>query len=140
MNSDLARQLEEMGAEYSAVVGRLKRAREVEPRMMHVVMSRPSPALKAGYLVAASLAALVVCLVTMTAGRSAPRGAAEYRLADQGTQEAIREIIRTQNADGCWKSDFLTKRNAEALRLAQGGEARIAYKKACRAMRLKGIL
>ncbi len=140
MNGDLARQLEEMGGGYLAVVERLKRAREVEPRRMHVVLKRSPPALKAGYLVAASLAAFVVCSVTMTVGRSAPCGAGEYFLADQRTRSAIREIIRTQNPDGCWKNDFLTKRNAEALRLAQGAEARIAYKKARRAMRLKGIL
>lgn len=140
MNSDLKRQLEEMGADYGAVVERLRSAREVEPRVVCAVRANPPGAFKKSFLIAASFAAFAACTLTMCLERPVRSGATEYLLAEACTEKAIREIIRTQNPDGCWKSDFLTKRNAEALRLAQGGEARIAYKKACRAMRLKGIL
>ena len=52
----------------------------------------------------------------------------------------VSEMIATQNSDGSWKSDFLTRRNAAALKLSSDPAARIAYKKAARNLRLRGIL
>ena len=52
----------------------------------------------------------------------------------------IPEMIATQNPDGSWKNDFLTRRNAAALRICSDPAAQIAYKKAMRNLRLRGIL
>lgn len=49
------------------------------------------------------------------------------------------EIISQQNADGGWGSDFLTRQNAAALALAGDSAGRLAYKKAMRHLRLKGL-
>ena len=64
----------------------------------------------------------------------------EYRLALVADEASIGEIIRTQNADGSWNNDFLTKRNAAALKSCTVADARIAYKKAMRNLRLRGVL
>ncbi len=53
---------------------------------------------------------------------------------------SVDEMIATQNPDGSWKNDFLTRRNAEALRFCGTPAARIAYKKAVRNLRAKGVL
>ena len=60
----------------------------------------------------------------------APR---EYRAS-------VPEMIATQNADGSWKSDFLTRRNAAALKGCGDPAAQIAYKKAMRNLRSRGVL
>ena len=52
----------------------------------------------------------------------------------------VLEMIATQNPDGSWKNDFLTRRNAAALRICSDPAAQIAYKKAVRNLRLRGIL
>ena len=52
----------------------------------------------------------------------------------------ISEMIATQNPDGSWKNDFLTRRNAAALKSCDDPVAQIAYKKAARNLRLRGIL
>ena len=52
----------------------------------------------------------------------------------------ISEMIATQNPDGSWKNDFLTRRNAAALRVCGDPAARIAYKKAVRYLSFKGLL
>jgi len=49
-------------------------------------------------------------------------------------------MIASQNADGSWQNDFLTRRNAAVLAKCDGMEARVAYKKAMRNLRAKGIL
>ena len=49
-------------------------------------------------------------------------------------------MIATQNPDGSWKNDFLTRRNAAALRASSDPAAQIAYKKAMRNLRTRGIL
>ena len=52
----------------------------------------------------------------------------------------VDEMIATQNPDGSWKNDFLTRRNAAALKGASGPAAAIAYKKAMRNLRTRGVL
>ena len=52
----------------------------------------------------------------------------------------VSEMIATQNPDGSWKNDFLTRRNAAALRVCGDPAARIAYKKAARYLSFKGLL
>ena len=52
----------------------------------------------------------------------------------------VSEMIATQNPDGSWKNDFLTRRNAAALKSCGDPAAQIAYKKAARNLRLRGVL
>lgn len=167
MNRDLEEQLGELGDGCRAVVDRLTRSAEVEPRAdgakrpttycnMSYVLRRHR-----GWLVAASLLvlaglAVVFCPTTDSGERRAAEGrrkdrpdvytvrvtdaATEYTLAHIRSDEAVKEMIRTQNADGGWKNDFLTRQNAEALKLCGSEEAKIAYKKAMRNLRARGAL
>ena len=64
----------------------------------------------------------------------------EYLLAEMRDDRAVKEMIRTQNPDGSWKNDFLTRRNAEALSHSTDPEARVARKKAMRNLRARGLL
>ncbi|MBO7721599.1 MAG: hypothetical protein J6T01_04240, partial [Kiritimatiellae bacterium] len=64
----------------------------------------------------------------------------EYTLADTRSAAAVRELIATQRPDGGWRSDFLTRRNAAALKSCGDPAAVIAYKKAIRNLRSKGVL
>ena len=130
MNRDLEEQLDEMGPAYRAVVARLRAAREAGEDLRHK-----------SYLTAASVLVLLALAVVLIQphGRTAARpnvpanGPREYRAT-------VAEMIATQNADGSWKNDFLTRRNAEALRPCSDPAARIAYKKAIRNLRSKGVL
>jgi hypothetical protein len=65
--------------------------------------------------------------------------AREYQLAVVRDDRAVQEMIRTQRADGGWGSDFLTRQNAAALRLCAGEDARLAYRRAARNLRLRGL-
>jgi len=133
MNADLEEQLKEMGADYQSVVARLRAAKTVEPKT--VGLGRRSTA---EWLVAASLlialALSVLLLPSYPPHSSHPsRIPLEYRLSPA-------EMIASQNSDGSWQNDFLTRRNAEILAKCDGLAARIAYKKALRNLRAKGIL
>lgn len=149
MNRDLEEQLNEMGPAYRAVVNRLVGAYE-EPQ---TAVPRRFRLTASACLLAASVVFLLGMTVFFLAGRpggseTAPRvytvrageGARAYLLARTKDPEAIREILRTQKPDGGWGSDFLTRQNAEALRLCKGEAARIAYKKALRNLRARGLL
>ena len=172
MNKDLEEQLNEMGPEYRAVVARIRagleakgredfrrktrdvRGRETEdgrrntrPRVLRLSSQVLRP-----MLVAASLLVLLGLGViflrpegirreTLAASGSAT-GGREYLLAIAGNEASMREMIATQNSDGSWQNDFLTRRNAASLKL--WGErypaAQIAYKKAMRNVRTRGVL
>ena len=125
MNEDLEKTLDEMGAEYRAVVARLRNALEAgETRRRRQILP---------YLAAASLLA-ALCLSALLQPPSAavrPRyGAREYHMS-------VGEMVATQNPDGSWQNDFLTRRNAAALRNCP--DARVAYKKAVRYLAAKGL-
>ena len=145
MNRDLDEQLNEMGPEYRAVVARLRASggaedfrretRDGRRGFMSEVFRLKS------YLTAASLLVLVGLSVlflrtsdarreTRAAGAACPR---EYAMT-------VDEMIATQNADGSWKNDFLTRRNAAALKVCGSPAAQVAYKKALRNLRVRGIL
>lgn len=138
MNDDLERQLDEMGPDYRRLVGRMRAAFAAEPR--RGVLRR------AGWWMAAAALVLTVGLAAVF-GRGTTRPAEkvyavrvtdphnEYVLATLRNDEAVKELIRTQRADGSWKNAFLTRRNAEALRLCGSPEAHISYKKAKRWLR-----
>ena len=148
MNRDLDEQLNEMGEEYRTVVGRLKAA------YAPVADGRTGCPARS-YLVAASLAILLGLGIVFSTSRlfnsSTPQpnriytvratdAATEYSLAYIRNDEAVKEMIRTQNPDGGWKNDFLTRQNAEALKRCASPEAQVAYKKALRNLRAKGAL
>lgn len=143
MTRDLDETLTELGPAYRAVVARLVASdRAGEPPAGRSPGCGCGPWRRAaGFLAAASL---LVCagfaLVRSSASRPAAPAPAEYRLAQICDDTAVREMIRTQNPDGSWKNDFLTKRNAAALRSCSDAAARIAYKKARRNLRVRGLL
>ena len=133
MNRDLDEQLKEMGPEYRAVVMRLCAAREAQG-----IGDRGSWI--GGWLVAASL--LIVLGLGIFFSTSQPLnfstsqpayGAHEYQMD-------VAEMIATQNPDGSWKNDFLTRRNAAALKTCIDPAAQVAYKKAVRNLRVRGVL
>jgi len=139
MNKDLEEQLKELGPECRAVVDRLRMAKDVEPRVKGQGLRSRSTV---EWLVAASLLLALGLVIHLSSPlftsphpssplfTSVPR---EYRLTPA-------EMIETQRPDGSWQNDFLTRRNAEILANCEGAEARIAYKKAMRNLRARGIL
>lgn len=140
MNADLEKQLKEMGPDYRAVVDRLRAARAVEPESAPAVARPMTWRRTATWLVAAStvlVVGLTVHLTTRTSTSQIPQplsyGAREYHLS-------VAEIMATQRVDGSWQNDFLTRRNAEVLSRCKGAEEHIAYKKAMRNLRSRGIL
>ena len=131
MSKDLEETLNELGPEYRAVVGRLRAAREAQGNGERGTGNR-------GWLIAASLlvvAGLGVFFQTSQTSQTSQTlsyGAHEYQMG-------IPEMIATQNPDGSWKNDFLTRRNAAALRGSSNPAALIAYKKALRYLHAKGL-
>ena len=133
MSRDLEKQLDEMGPEYRAVVMRLRAAREAAQGI------RDQGSGIRGWLIAASLVVVVGLSVffqtsqTSQTSQTFPYGAHEYQMG-------VAEMIATQNPDGSWKNDFLTRRNAAALKVCGDPAAQIAYKKALRNLRSRGVL
>ena len=144
MNGDLESTLNELGPEYRAVVARLRSAREIEPSgtralsFTHTVWWR-----RAGYLVAASLAVVLGLSIFMQDAANAPRepyaGAKVYTVAYAPTEEALEVIVASQRADGSWTNDFITRQNAAALRASEDARMKIAYRRAVRYLRSKGL-
>ena len=137
MNRDLEEQVNEMGPDYRAVVARLRAAREAEPptRMGERRVTR-------GWLVAASLVVIVGFAAVFFSRPSGPLrpSCPLARSAPREYVMTVPEMIASQNPDGSWKNDFLTRRNAEALRCCGGAAAQVAYKRAVRNLRSKGLL
>ena len=141
MNADLEEQLAGLGPGYRRTVDRLLRAAEIAPR-------RAAPRPARHFLWAAS-ALLVLALAgawlgvrragVPRRGEPARRVPREYALAERGDAAAVREIIATQRPDGGWGSDFLTRRNADALSRSELPAARVAYKRALRNLRVRGL-
>ncbi len=160
MTEDLERTVAEMGPGYRELVERLTAAyRPLATPARPTARQGFGPLRRAaGYLAAASLAAavgLVAVLGVARVRRPAGPGAAvaasrvytvrastpenEYRLALIRDDAAVQEMIRTQRPDGSWRNDFLTKRNAEVLKDCPGEAAQIAYRKAMRNLRARGL-
>lgn len=144
MNGDLESTLNELGPEYRDIVARLKSAREVESSgtrafsFTHTVWWH-----RAGYLVAASLAVALGLSIFMQDAANAPRepyaGAKVYTVAYAPTEEALEVIVASQRADGSWTNDFITRQNAAALRASEDARMKIAYRRAVRYLRSKGL-
>ena len=139
MNGDLEATLDELGPEYRAVVARLRGARELQEIGRPVFRLR-SEVLRP-VLAAASLLVFAGLGVVFLGRKDFRRetsdavgyGPREYRLT-------VAEMVASQNADGSWANDFLTRHNAEVLRQSADPAARIAYKKALRNLRSRGVL
>ena len=165
MTEDLEETLRELGPGYREVADRLvaafrpadaKAVAASAPRRA-AAPERPASARRGrviGWSVAYLVAASLVVLLGMgflylhpphRAGASkvytvrATTAENEYLLALVRDDAAVMEMIRTQNPDGSWKNDFLTKRNCEALRMCRSPEARVAYKKAMRNLRHRAL-
>ena len=145
MNKDLETTLDELGSGCRAVVSRLKASRELE--LAGTACRRPQAAdfawRRAGYLVAASLSAAVAFLLFFRDAADAPRprfpSANIYTVAYAPTEEALEAIAASQRADGSWANDFLTQQNAAALRASGEERMRIAYRRAVRYLRTRGL-
>ena len=142
MNRDLEETLNELGPDYRAVVARLRAGREAASGSRSSGDSRSSS--RVAYLVAASLLVLIgLTVVHLSQSQSqsqttnhkpqTPSCPREYRAT-------VAEMIATQNPDGSWQNDFLTRRNAAALKVCGDPAAQIAYKKAMRNLRARGVL
>ena len=147
MNADLERTLDELGPEYRAVVSRLKAGREARRPTSGVRAptfdARRPAARPAGFLVAAAFAvALTFAFLFQDAARprrSPYAGARIYTVAYAPTEEALEQIVASQHADGSWSNDFITQQNAAALRASDDARMRVAYRRAVRYLRSKGL-
>ena len=144
MNGDLENTLNELGPEYRDIVARLRSAREVEPSDTRVSsFPRTEWRRRIGYLVAASLAVALGISIFMQDAANAPRepyaGARVYTVAYAPTEEALEIIVASQRADGSWSNDFITRQNAAALRASDDARMKIAYRRAVRYLRSKGL-
>lgn len=148
MTKDLERTVAELGPGYREVVDRLRAAyRAPSPFVPPVETARESRTGRvlgwtAGYLIAASLLIFLGLSLTYrpTAFPAQLDGRQKlYTVAYAPTEEAIAAIVHSQRADGSWENDFLTQQNAAALRRAEGIDEQIAYRKAVRYLRTKGL-
>ena len=144
MNRDLENTLNEMGPEYRAVVARLKDWATAEDLRLKTRDGRRGFASQAlglkPYLVAASLLVLLGLGVVFLWRQDLGHETGDMSFAPREYRASVPEMIATQNADGSWKNDFLTRRNAAALKLCGDPAAQIAYKKAVRNLRSRGVL
>ena len=144
MNGDLEKTLNELGPEYRDVVARLRSAREVEPSGTRAFsLPRTEWWRHVGYLVAASIVVALGLSIFMQGAANAPRepyaGAKVYTVAYAPTEEALEVIVASQRADGSWTNDFFTRQNAAALRASEDARMKIAYRRAVRYLRSKGL-
>ena len=134
MSRDLEEQLDEMGPEYRAVVMRLREAREAAQG------NRDQGTGNRGWLIAASLLVILGLSVFFSTSQPLSLSTSQPAYGAHEYQMGVAEMIATQNPDGSWKNDFLTRRNAAALKGSTDPAARIAYKKAARYLSCKGLL
>lgn len=145
MNADLEKTVEELGPAYRDVVARLRASREVEPVRFGLKDLAPGRASRSpvSYLAAASLAAALALAVLYVAPRGGDAAAevplTVYTVAYAPTEEALELILASQRADGSWSNDFLTRQNAAALRASGDERMRVAYRRAVRYLRTKGL-
>ena len=133
MNKDLQATLKELGPDFRRLV------REMKAPFEDRTAPRSGSGWKFGYLAAAVLAivfGMTVWFRSAPAPNAAPR---IYTIAYAATPDALRTIVASQRADGSWENDFLTRQNAAVLQNATIPDQRIAYLKAVRYLRRKGL-
>ena len=143
MNRDLEDQLNEMGPAYRAVVARLRAGGEAEDFRRTTLGGRrgfvSNVFCPKSYLTAASLLVLVGFGAFFLGRKDLGHETKDVSLAPREYRASVDEMIATQNPDGSWKNDFLTRRNAAKLKGCDTQAARIAYKKAARYLNAKGL-
>ena len=140
MTNDLERTLGELPAGCRDVVARLRASAEVSPRVVAVGRWRPVPLATAAALAAALLGVAAFFASDRASETRQLKGPREYVLSAQPSADAALEIVRLQKPDGSWQNDFLTRRNAEALKTCPDARAQLAYRKAMRNLRVRGLL
>ena len=145
MSRDLEEQLSEMDPEYGTVVMRLRGAREAEDFSRETLDVRRRGFVSKVfrlrfYLTAASLLVFAGLGVFFLGRQDFRRETEDISFAPPEYRASVSEMIATQNPDGSWRNDFLTRHNAAALKVCDNPAAQIAYKKAVRNLRLRGIL
>ena len=143
MNRDLEDQLNEMGPAYRAVVARLRAGGEAEDFRRKTLGGRRGFMSKVfclkSYLTAATLLVLVGFGVFFLGRKDLGHETKDVSFAPREYRASVAEMIATQNPDGSWTNDFLTRRNAAKLKASDDPAARIAYKKAARYLTAKGL-
>ena len=147
MNADLERTLEELGPGCRAVVDRMVGAFDGAAAPADRVVPRRRAFWRRPALLAAACGACLLgaAALFLRGGGAAPAEPAvdaprsAYVLAYSPDAATVAVIVRTQHADGSWDNDFLTRQNAAALRAASGDAPRIAYRRAVRYLRAKGL-
>ena len=140
MTNDLEKTLRELPAGCRDVVARLRASAEVSPRVVAVGRWRPVPLATAAALAAALLGVAAFFASDRASETRQLKGPREYVLSAQPSADAALEIVRLQKPDGSWQNDFLTRRNAEALKTCPDARAQLAYRKAMRNLRVRGLL
>ena len=146
MNRDLEETLNEMGPAYRAVVTRLRGAETAEADLRRKTSDQKPrrPASKVSrlrsYLTAASLLVLLGLGAVFFGRQDVRPQTQDARCAPSEYRATVSEMIATQNPDGSWQNDFLTRRNAAALRNCGDPAAQVAYKRAMRNLRVRGVL
>ena len=145
MNADLERTLEELGPGCRAVVDRMVGAFDGAAAPADRVVPRRIAFWRRPALLAAACGACLLGAAALFVRPAAPAEPAvdaarsAYVLAYSPDAAMVAVIVRTQHADGSWDNDFLTRQNAAALRAASGDAPRIAYRRAVRYLRAKGL-
>jgi len=159
MTKDLEETLAELGPGYREVVDRVVGAyRPIEakgeqrsscPSAVQPSTSDLQPSGKRGTLAGKSAAYLVAASLLVLLGlgvffrEPAVRDTSElrtvYTAAYAPNETALASIVASQRPDGSWANDFLTRQNAAALRHAQDAAMHVAYKKAVRYLKSRGL-
>ena len=135
MTKDLEETLSTLDGAHREMVVRMKSC--FAPAPAFAVRRRPS----SGAL-AAAMAAVAACGIVAALWWSqspAEPHLSAFRLASVGNAEAVAEILRTQNADGSWQTDFLTRQNARLLASVDSADAALARRRALRNLRARGL-
>jgi len=158
MTKDLEETLAELGPCYREVVDRLTDAyRPLNETNLSVLRLPTSTSTSlssrghlfrwtAAYLVAASLLVFLGLGVLFRHDLTAARDRAGvsdakmvYTVAYAADASALQAIVASQRADGSWSNDFITRQNAAALRGATDATSLVAYKRALRYLRSRGL-
>lgn len=148
MTKDLEETLAELGPGYREVVDRLQAAYRAPEAfaLPKVAAERPRSGRitgwSVGYLIAASFLVFLGIGIAFRPSHTRQWSSAPcvvYTVAYAPNEAALAAIVNSQRADGSWSNDFLTQQNAAALRGADGFAEQIAYKKAVRYLRSKGL-